>query len=49
MLDSGMAKRLPVLVLLGVIILITSIDWIHGFNEWPIFCLLAGLRIELCD
>jgi membrane associated rhomboid family serine protease len=34
MLDSGMAKRLPVLVLLGVIILITSIDWIHGFDEW---------------
>jgi len=34
MLESGIEKRLPVLVLLGVVILITTVDWIHGFDEW---------------
>jgi len=34
MLESPLEKRLPVFILLGVIIIITVIDWMHGLGAW---------------
>ena len=34
MLEPSLMKRLPVLILLGVITVVSLIDWMHGLGDW---------------